>query len=1210
MSEENQFHKLTQGYDPDGEVIFSDSKVYRGIFSGKEEKVENIFDRLSQLGIQHLPLIETQKSDSSELMKLYGFVLEHKKLPFITYPHEWSSEGFRDAALMQLELMIKLLQNRMVLKDCGTSLNIVFNHFNPVWVDFLSIIDLDDLKNQDFLGLPSDASSARQIHRIMEIHFLPYTLFPLYYFAAGDYPKARRRILETTLNTTTDLVRFEEIIQINPSLAKLHLLAQKKRSTHLGNGNLIAYLRTYQEEIQTLPAFTQSSNYTTYYQQKNEDFGFTPEPAWEQKQNRVYEFLQEIKPETVLDIGTNTGWFAQLASTMGAKVLAADIDEACINLLHLHAKKNQLPIHACVLDFSKPTQDIFSRSGLEKDPHNLNSKFQGEAPILLHLDKRAQSDCVMVLALVHHLCLGLGQNVENLVKRFAGLSKKGLIIEFVAKEDPLIQNEKSFFPAYNKDENNFYDYTQENWLNELKKYFEKVEAKSSSSGRIMLMAQGKISIEKSDQKVEVARNEKTQGLKTRNLTLNGNHSVEAKRPTIDKFFLDKNQPAEGDLNRSCENISESEYSNPQHPAFFPAREIPPVIPVIYAIGINNNCNLRCPLCVTGKREQTKKIQMMEFDLFKCIIDKIVPYAKLVQLYKWGEPFLHKDIDAILEYCNRFDLNTEISSNLSVDKDAVLESIVKHRLKTLIVSFDGTDQESYSRYRHGGSFDLVLSNIKKIFELKKRYNSPYPKITLQYLRNKFTTNEVSIIKRLHKKWGADDYVVYDMTMPFRDRNVRNALEWFTQEEIDCRRYLDIDLCWQAKYCSFIKDYMVIEQDGSIPSCCYATDPEDNFGFWDDSRSIGELFTSRRRAEAIKMFETRQKVPGNPCSDCAIFETWADPSKKGRVFQAKPYVSVIIPTFKRADMLDITLNSFFGQDYPKDRYEIIVADNNSPDHTREVVEKITANTNVSVQYLFVKEQGVHFARNSAAHHAKGEILYFTDDDMIAQDNLLSEIIKPFEQNQDVGVCTGKVLPKWEVPPPQWIKKYCRNYLLSLNDSGDGILIADRDVGVFSCHQAMRYEAFFATEGFHPENTAGEWIGDGETGLCMTLVRQGWKFAYNGRSVTYHMIPPSRMTQDYLNKRLANQGNCDSYTEYRAHQFTDDEIYVRISRYYVEIQKHYLNYAKLKAAGDDRWHLELAKVHYFQARSKYDLRIQQDPQWEKLVLKNDWLGNPDIV
>lgn len=325
---------------------------------------------------------------------------------------------------------------------------------------------------------------------------------------------------------------------------------------------------------------------------------------------------------------------------------------------------------------------------------------------------------------------------------------------------------------------------------------------------------------------------------------------------------------------------------------------------------------------------------------------------------------------------------------------------------------------------------------------------------------------------------------------------------------------------------------------------------------------------------------------------------------------PYISIIIPTYNRAHLLPLTLDSFLAQDYPRDRYEIIVADNNSVDSTREVIENYRSRDPI-MKSILEKRQGVHYARNSAAKIAQGDILYFTDDDMIADRDLLREIIKPFRMDDKVASVTGRVLPRWEQTPPKWILDYCVNGLLSLCDKPEDLIISNHDCGVFSCHQAMRRDVFFKAGGFNPENTAGEWIGDGETGLNIKIKDLGYKFAYIGSSIIYHMIPPSRMTQRYLNKRLANQGNCDSYTEYRRYVFSNFSLGKRILNYSKKAilrgillcLKLVLYYCGLRFYGT--WRLDRAYISYNLNRIKYDCRLMSDEHWRKLVLKDDWLN-----
>ncbi|NQV76838.1 MAG: glycosyltransferase [Lutibacter sp.] len=316
-----------------------------------------------------------------------------------------------------------------------------------------------------------------------------------------------------------------------------------------------------------------------------------------------------------------------------------------------------------------------------------------------------------------------------------------------------------------------------------------------------------------------------------------------------------------------------------------------------------------------------------------------------------------------------------------------------------------------------------------------------------------------------------------------------------------------------------------------------------------------------------------------------------------------ISVIIPTYNRAKMLGITIESFVNQNYPKDKFEIVVVNNNSTDNTEDILKDYSAKF-PNFRYFNESRQGVHYARNTAAKHTNGEILYYTDDDMIADQYLLSEIIKPFMMNDKIATATGRVLPKWEVPPPKWILDYCFNGLLSLNNPPEDLIISSVDCNIYSCHQAIRKDVFFQTGGFNPENTAGEWIGDGETGLNIKMKDLGYKFAYNGKSIIYHMIPPTRMTQSYLNKRMANQGNCDSYTAYKKHIFSKTKLIIKIvshfKNYFIYALKGMLKFLFLKPT----WRLSWSKSYYYLNRIKYDYRLIKEEEWRKIVLRENWI------
>lgn len=322
-----------------------------------------------------------------------------------------------------------------------------------------------------------------------------------------------------------------------------------------------------------------------------------------------------------------------------------------------------------------------------------------------------------------------------------------------------------------------------------------------------------------------------------------------------------------------------------------------------------------------------------------------------------------------------------------------------------------------------------------------------------------------------------------------------------------------------------------------------------------------------------------------------------------------LSIVIPTYNRATTLKLTLLSFIGQNSPASSYEIIVVDNNSKDNTPEIVRQIQAESPLPIRYHLERRQGVHYARNWAAVHARGDILYYTDDDMLADPDMLRELLRLFTFDANLGTATGRVLPKWEVPPPAWVLALCQNSLLSLQFRPEELLISTDDLGVFSCHQAIRRHVLLECGGFNPENTGGKWVGDGETGLCLKIRARGYKFGYTSKAVTHHLIPPERMTQAYLNHRFMNQGNADTFTWFRAERPTLAQLEQERVTARRLAAREALPMILRRLVGRQGWRLRRAKISYHCARAGYCARLQNDPTWREFVLTDDWIDKAGL-
>jgi glycosyltransferase involved in cell wall biosynthesis len=248
----------------------------------------------------------------------------------------------------------------------------------------------------------------------------------------------------------------------------------------------------------------------------------------------------------------------------------------------------------------------------------------------------------------------------------------------------------------------------------------------------------------------------------------------------------------------------------------------------------------------------------------------------------------------------------------------------------------------------------------------------------------------------------------------------------------------------------------------------------------------------------------------------------------------FLSVIIPTRDRGACLERALDSLRSQSYPRDKYEIIVVDNGSTENTASIGLPYKKKFN-HFTYTVEKNPGLHNARHKGLFTAKGDILVYIDDDVEPFPGWLEGIQEAFGQT-GVVLVGGKVLPRFQSPPPRWVTKMWKNVngygkalgYLSLVDFGDN----PREIPpwfVYGCNFAIRKKVLLEAGGFHPDSMPAELIkyrGDGESWVSRYIHQQGYTAFYHPKASVYHVIPPGRLTLDYFRQRAFIQGITRSY------------------------------------------------------------------------------------
>jgi glycosyltransferase involved in cell wall biosynthesis len=251
------------------------------------------------------------------------------------------------------------------------------------------------------------------------------------------------------------------------------------------------------------------------------------------------------------------------------------------------------------------------------------------------------------------------------------------------------------------------------------------------------------------------------------------------------------------------------------------------------------------------------------------------------------------------------------------------------------------------------------------------------------------------------------------------------------------------------------------------------------------------------------------------------------------------SAVIPTRNRADLLTGILTCLTGQRLPGAVFEVLVVDSGSTDATPErVAAFIAAHPKHRIRYIREDIPGLLAGRHRGVREAQADILTFLDDDVLFGPDYALHILRAFADEHAVLV-GGPSVPRYAIHPPDWVKTYiaktpgkCACDYLSLLDYGNkAVNIAPEDV--WGLNFSIRKHTLRELGGFHPDAYPNDLLvyrGDGETAPALKLKEQGLTARYEPGVRVEHIIPASRLTEEYFKYRAYCQGISDSYTAIR--------------------------------------------------------------------------------
>ncbi|MGK0136733.1 MAG: radical SAM protein with 4Fe4S-binding SPASM domain [Algoriphagus sp.] len=300
---------------------------------------------------------------------------------------------------------------------------------------------------------------------------------------------------------------------------------------------------------------------------------------------------------------------------------------------------------------------------------------------------------------------------------------------------------------------------------------------------------------------------------------------------------------------------------------------PKIIGLPMAIGFEptTSCNLRCPECPSGLRSFTRPTGMLQKELYQKAIDELESTLIYLTFYFQGEPYLHPDFLEMVKYASDRKIYTATSTNAHYLTPNIAEKTVRSGIDRMIVSIDGTTQETYQQYRVGGKLDKVLEGTKNLIEAKKRLNSSTPHVIFQFLVVKPNEHQIADVYKLADEFGVDE-VRLKTAQIYEYENGNDLIPTIDKYS----RYKDnkdgtfsiknrlLDHCWKMWHSC------VITWDGTLVPCCFDKDAEHPMGSLEE-KSFKEVWNSPaynnfRRA----LISSRSEVEiCKNCSEGALF-----------------------------------------------------------------------------------------------------------------------------------------------------------------------------------------------------------------------------------------------------------------------------------------------------------------------------------------------------
>lgn len=415
--------------DPSGFLFYRDQKIFRQINLRYKDEYEYLMSSgLYKKLISENLLIPHKEVDVESILPEQLFkIIEPKIIPFISYPYEWSFTQLKLAALTTLKIQKIALEYGMTLKDASTY-NIQFLDSQPIFIDTLSF----EKYHEGQVWKPYKQFCQHFLGPLALMSYTDIRLNQLFRIYIDGLP----------VDLTSKLLPFRTHFMFS-LLFHIHLHAKSQKhyenkqnvnkKIKISKRSLIGIISSLTSSVEKIKWNLKDTEWSDYYSETNYS-----DKSFITKKTIISKMIDEINPNTVWDLGANTGFFSRISSNKKIFTVAFDIDPTAVekNFLESNSskEKNLLPL---LLDLTNPSSNI----GWANEERR---SFVDRGP----------ADLILALALIHHLIISNNIPLKKLSEFFKN-NCNTLIIEFIPKSDSQVQRllltREDIFDEYSKE---------------------------------------------------------------------------------------------------------------------------------------------------------------------------------------------------------------------------------------------------------------------------------------------------------------------------------------------------------------------------------------------------------------------------------------------------------------------------------------------------------------------------------------------------------------------------------------------------------------------------------------------------------------------------------------------------------------------------------------------------------------------------------------